>query len=228
MEETIDLREYIDIIKKRFWLIVIITVVASLVSGIVSFYVLEPVYETGTTLMVNNAKNKETEITSEDIALNQKLASTYGEIAKSRKVLDRVINDLNLNITYEKLSSSVTITPVKDTEIINIKVQNTSPQLAYKIANKIPEIFGKEARRITKADSVEVLDYAVIPNNPVAPNKMMNVAIAAVLGMMIGLFLTFLLEYANNKIKTPKDIEKHLELPVLGVIPDTEIKKKNK
>lgn len=226
MEETIDLREYVDIIKKRFWIIALITVIASLVSGIVSFYVLEPVYEAGTTLMVNKSKTTEDkEITSDDIMVNQKLALTYGEIARSRKVLDRVINDLNLNVTYEQLSSAVTISSVKDTEIINIKVQNTNPQLSYKIANKIPEIFTKEVRRITKADSVEVLDYAVVPQNPIKPNKMMNVAIAAVLGMMIGLFLTFLLEYLNNKIKTPNDIERHLGLPVLGIVPNTESKK---
>jgi capsular polysaccharide biosynthesis protein len=227
MEETIDLREYIDTIKKRFWIITLITVVAALVSGVVSFYVLEPTYETGTTLMVNKSKSDENkEITSDDIMVNQKLALTYGEIARSRKVLDKVANDLNLNLTYEQLSKAVTISSVKDTEIINIKVQNTNPKLAYKIANKIPEIFAKEVRRITKADSVEVLDYAVVPNNPIKPNKMMNVAIAAVLGMMIGLFLTFLLEYMNNKIKTPNDIEKYLDLPVLGVVPSMESKRK--
>jgi capsular polysaccharide biosynthesis protein len=227
MEETIDLREYIDIIKKRFWIITLITVVAALVSGLVSFYVLQPTYETGTTLMVNKSKSDENkEITSDDIMVNQKLALTYGEIARSRKVLDKVANDLNLSLTYEELSKAVTISSVKDTEIINIKVQNTNPKLAYKIANKIPEIFAKEVRRITKADSVEVLDYAVVPNDPIKPNKMMNVAIAAVLGMMIGLFLTFLLEYMNNKIKTPNDIEKYLDLPVLGVVPSMEGKRK--
>ena len=223
MEETIDLREYVDIVKKRFWLIALITIIASLVSGLVSFYVLEPTYETGVTLMVNKSKSQEDkEITNDDVMVNQKLALTYGEIARSRKVLSKVINDLNLNYTYEELSEAVTISPVKDTEIISIKVQNTNPNLAYKIANKIPETFSKEVRRITKADSVEVLDYAVVPENPVKPNKKMNIAIAAVLGMMIGLFLTFLLEYLNNKIKTPNDIEKYLDLPVLGVVPSME------
>ena len=53
----------------------------------------------------------------------------------------------------------------------------------------------------------------------------MNVAIAAVLGVMIGLFVVFLIEYLDNKIKTPQDIEKHLGLPILGVIPNEKLAK---
>ena len=63
------------------------------------------------------------------------------------------------------------------------------------------------------------------PTAPIKPNKVMNIAIAGVLGVMIGLFVIFLLEYLDNKIKTPQDIEKHLGLPLLGVIPDEFSKK---
>ena len=83
--------------------------------------------------------------------------------------------------------------------------------------------FTKQVKRITNANGVEVIDKAITPKSPIKPNKMMNVAVAAVLGMMIGLFIVFLIEYLDNKIKTPQDIEKHLGLPVLGVIPNEEL-----
>ena len=221
MEETIDLREYFSIIKKGFWIIAIITVVAMVVSGVISFFMLSPVYESKSTLIVNTEKSEETQmITGDQFSVSQKLAVTYGEIIKSRAVLESVISNLKLDSEYEDLVEKITVSPVKDTQIISISVQDTNPKKARDIANEIPKVFEKEVKRITKANDIQVIDKAILPENPIKPNKMMNVAIAAVLGMMIGLFIVFLLEYLDNKIKTPQDIEKHLGLSVIGVIPN--------
>lgn len=220
MEETIDLREYFNIIKKRAWIIATITAVAVVVSGIISFFVLRPVYEAKTTLIVNTDKQDEQQITTGDqLNVTQKLAITYGEIIKSRAVLTEVIDNLKLDEKYENLSNKISVAPVKDTQIISISIQDTNPKKARDIANAIPKVFSSEAKRITKANGVEVIDKAVQPESPIKPNKVMNVLIAAVLGVMIGLFVVFLLEYLDTKIKTPEDIEKHLGLPILGVVP---------
>ena len=224
MEETIDLREYFAIIKKRFWIIALIAVIAAVVSGLISFFMLKPVYEAKSTLIVNTEKHEESQmITGDQFSVTQKLAVTYGEIIKSRTVLEDVISNLNLDITYESLAGQVSVSPVKDTQIISISVQDTNKQRARDIANEIPKVFTNEAKRITKANDVQVIDKAILPKNPIKPNKMMNVAIAFVLGTMIGLFVIFLLEYLDNKIKTPQDIEKHLGLNVIGVVPNESI-----
>ena len=226
MEETIDLREYFSIIKKRFWIIALITIVAMVVSGVISFFMLSPVYESKSTLIVNTEKNEETQmITGDQFSVSQKLAVTYGEIIKSRAVLESVISNLKLDSEYEDLVEKITVSPVKDTQIISISVQDTNPKKARDIANEIPKVFEKEVKRITKANDIQVIDKAILPENPIKPNKMMNVAIAAVLGMMIGLFVVFVLEYLDNKIKTPQDVEKHLDLPILGVIPNEKIER---
>ena len=190
MEETIDLREYFAIIKKRFWIIALITVIAAVVSGAISFFVLKPVYEAKTTLIVNTEKNEDTQmITGDQFNVTQKLAVTYGEIIKSRAVLDDVIKNLKLDDKYEDLVNNVAVSPVKDTQIISISVQDTNKQKARDIANEIPKVFTKEAKRITKANDIQVIDKAILPDEAIKPNKMMNIAIAAVLGMMIGLFI---------------------------------------
>ena len=220
MEETIDLREYFGIIKKRSKIIVAITLIAMAVSGIVSFFMLSPVYEANTTLIVNkNDSNESQTMTGDEFNVTQKLAVTYGKIITSRTVLNEVIKDLKLDMEYGELSKSVNVSAVSDTQIISITVQDTNPKKAMDIANAIPKIFTEEAKRITKANGVEVIDTAVLPESPVKPNKVMNVAIATVLGLMIGLFVVFLLEYMDTKIKKPEDIEKHLGLPILGVVP---------
>lgn len=221
MEETIDLREYFAIIKKRFWIIALIAIVATTVSGIISYVRYVPVYQAQTTLIVSaEPVNGNTVLTGDQMSVTQKLAVLYGEVIKSRAVLEPVIKDLNLDMTYNQLSASVSVTPVNETQIMNLMVQDTNPERARDIANKIPEVFGKEAKRITNANKVEVIDKAILSKAPINSNKTMNMVIAAVLGAMIGLFVIFLIEYLDNKIKTPQDIQKHLELPILGVIPD--------
>lgn len=223
MEETIDLREYLAIIKKKAWIIAAITAVTTFVSAFLSFFVLSPVYEAKTTLIVNTDQKNDDTITGDEFSVTQRLAVTYGEIIKSRTVLEPVIEKLGLDISYEDLSKMVTVSPVKDTQIINISVQDTNPLKAKDIANSIPEVFTKEVKRITKANSVEVIDKAVEPLLPIKPNKLMNVLIAFVLGIMMGLFVIFLIEYMDNKMKTPQDVEKYLDLPILGVIPKEKI-----
>lgn len=221
MEETIDLREYFFILKKKMWIIVLSAVICGVISGLVSFYVLKPVYEANTTLIVNKEVENETTqmTTSDDLNFVQKLALTYGEIIKSRSVITSTIDKLNLDMTYEDLSEAVSITNVENTQIIKISVKNENPRVAATICNTIPEIFSTEVQRIVKASGTEVIDKAAVPEEPIKPNKTMNILIATVLGAMISVFVIFLKEALNTKIKEPKDIEEKLGLPVFGVVP---------
>ena len=221
MEETIDLREYFFILKKKMWIIVLSAVICGVISGLVSFYVLKPVYEANTTLIVNKEVENETTqmTTSDDLNFVQKLALTYGEIIKSRSVITSTIDKLNLDMTYEDLSEAVSITNVENTQIIKISVKNENPRVASTICNTIPEIFSTEVQRIVKASGTEVIDKAAVPEEPIKPNKKMNILIATVLGAMVSVFVIFLRESLNTKIKEPKDIEEKLGLPVFGVVP---------
>lgn len=221
MEETIDLREYFFILKKKMWTIVLSAVICGVISGLVSFYVLKPVYEANTTLIVNKEVENETTqmTTSDDLNFVQKLALTYGEIIKSRSVITSTIDKLNLDMTYEDLSEAVSITNVENTQIIKISVKNENPRVAATICNTIPEIFSTEVQRIVKASGTEVIDKAAVPEEPIKPNKTMNILIATVLGAMVSVFIIFLRESLNTKIKEPKDIEEKLGLPVFGVVP---------
>ena len=221
MEETIDLREYFFILKKKIWLIIASALICGLISGLISYFVLKPVYQANTSLIVNKeVENQVTQMTTtDDLNYVQKLAVTYGEIIKSRTVITSTIEKLKLDMTYEELSEAISVTNVDSTQIIKISVQHNSPLIATKICNTIPEIFSKEVQRVVKASGVEVIDKAIVPENPIKPNKKMNIAIAMVLGVMASVFVIFLIEALNTKIKEPKDIEEKLGIPVYGVVP---------
>lgn len=225
--EEISLTELFLILRKRIQIIILITIISIVTSAIVSFFILDPQYQTFTTLMVGKPKDYQSyndRLDYNEVLLNQKLVSTYGELVKTRAVADEVIRNLNLDISYETFKDKVNVNLVKDTEIIRLEVIDEDPELAVEIANETAEVFMKKVRNIMRVENIQVIDEAQIPDKPVKPKPMLNMAIAGVLGLMIGVFITFLLEFLDNTIKTPDDVKRHLELPVLGTIPMVEEK----
>ncbi|TGE39724.1 lipopolysaccharide biosynthesis protein [Desulfosporosinus fructosivorans] len=230
MEEEIELRQYWEVLRKRWIIVVILPLIAALTSGIISFYVIKPVYQASTTLIVGKkaAESGQAAVQMLDnsvLQANLQLAKTYATIAQSRTVEQNVIKDLDLPLTVGALDSMISINPVKTTEILEIQVSNIDPVLAASIANSMAQEFSKAVIEIKKVDSVSIVDSAVTPDKPVKPNKTLNVLIAFVVGLMASVGVVFLLEYIDNTIKTSDDVEKLLGIPVLGVIPHYEIGK---
>ncbi|MDO6355951.1 Wzz/FepE/Etk N-terminal domain-containing protein [Caloramator sp. CAR-1] len=219
-EMTLDLRELFDILQKRWRLIINITATFVVISIILSFFVLTPVYEAKVTVIVGKEEqNTEKRIDYNDIMMYQKLVKTYAGIAKSRTVVERTIKSLNMDIEYEKFLDKLSVTPQPDTQIMDIKFQSKDPKEAMLTANKLTDVFLDESKRIYPTNTIQVMDYAVMPEKPVKPKKLLNIAIAFVLGIMVSFGTIFILEYMDNTIKTENDVEKILELPVIGIIP---------
>ena len=222
MEEEISLREYFFVLIKRLWLILLLTVICIGASGIISFYVLKPEYQTFTTLMVGRPKdyqNTNQQLDYNEIMVNQQLVTTYGELVKSRVVADDVIRDLKLDIPFDEFKDKVNVNLVKDTEIIKIEVTDGDSELAAAIANKTAEVFMDKVKDIMNIENVQIIDRAQVTDKPVKPRPFLNMAIAGVLGLMAGIFLAFILEYFDNTIKTQEDVQKYLGLSVIGTIP---------
>lgn len=224
MEEEIELRQYWEMLRKRWVIVLILPLIAAITSGVISYYVIKPVYQASTTLIVGKKATDAGQATqmldNNVLQANLQLAKTYATIAQSRTVEQNVINSLGLSMTVQELNALISINPVKTTEILEIQVTNTNPELAASIANTMSYEFSKAVIAIKKVDSVSTVDTAVTPVNPVKPNKKLNVLIAFVVGLMASVGLVFLLEYMDNTVKTSDDVEKLLGIPVLGVIPN--------
>jgi len=220
MEETISLRELFQVLRKRLWLIVLITIIAATVSAVISFFVLTPVYESKTQILVNQAKSDEQLYNPQTVQTNVQLINTYNDIIKSPAILDKVIKELKLDGTAQTLSGQIQVTNAQDSQVAQIVVQDTSAKRATEIANTTASVFKKEVPKIMNVDNVSVLSKATLGESasPVKPQPLMNIVIAVVVGLMVGIGLSFLLEYLDNTLKTEQDIENLLELPVMGVI----------
>jgi len=222
-EEEIDLREIFLIIRKRTKMIVIITLLATIISGIFSYFIATPVYKASTSLIVSRTQSSalnNSQIQVQDIQTSRMLAATYSEFVKSRRVLQPVIERLRLPLTVDQLKNSVDVAAKGNTEIIEISVKNSDPRKAAEIANAIADSFVEYIVKIMNIDNVQVIDKAIPPTSKISPKTSLNIAVAAILGFMISVFIVFLLEYMDRTIKSPEDIKKYLDLPVLGVIPE--------
>ncbi|AHF07670.1 YveK family protein [Desulfitobacterium metallireducens] len=228
MEEELDLQQYWQMLKKHWRMIIAIPLIATLMSGLVSFFVIKPVYQASTTLIVGKKTSdlpvqQAGQILDYDVLMaNQQLVKTYSAIAKSRTVEDDVIKELNLPFAIETLDRKISVVPVKDTEILAITVEDINPEQAAQIANEMANQFSQAVMDIKKVDSISIVDKAIAPLKPVKPNKILNVFIAFVIGLMVSIGLAFLREYLDNTIKTTHDAENLLGLPVLGMIPHYE------
>ncbi|KMY51051.1 YveK family protein [Peribacillus loiseleuriae] len=220
MEETISLKELFLTLKKRLGLISIITALAVLVSGIISYFFLTPIYQASTQILVNQAKNDQSAYNVGEVQTNLQLINTYNVIIKSPAILDIVNDELELGMSAHDLNQKITVQSEQNSQVVNILVQDENPAQAVLIANKIAAVFQKEIVDIMSVDNVKILAKANVAENPapIKPQPLLNIAIALVVGLMAGVGLAFLLEYLDNTIKTEQDIEKQLGLTVLGTI----------
>lgn len=220
MEETISLKELMQTIRKRLRLILSITFIAVLITGVISYFVLTPVYQASTQLLVNQSKGQQTPYQYNEVQTNLQLINTYNVIIKSPAILEEVIKDLDLHMTVNELVSKITVQNETNSQVVNLSVTDPNPAKAAEIANKIAEVFKTQIVKIMSVDNVSILSKATVASHPspVKPKPVLNIAIALVVGLMVGVGLAFLLEYLDNTVKTEQDIEQLIGVPVLGVI----------
>lgn len=223
MEQELDLYEIWQVIAKRWLLIIILPLLAVAVSAVISLFILVPQYQAFTTILV--MKPGETaQILYQDIQVSRQLVDTYREIARSATVLNKVVANLQLPYSTEDIRNQVDVTSVRNTEIINISATDPDPEAARDIANEVARVFMSEVVEIYKVENVSLIDRAIAPGEPISPRVQLNIAVAFAVGLMAAVGLAFLQEFLDKTIKTPEDIQKHLQLPVLGIIPYVEEK----
>ncbi|MFP7733888.1 YveK family protein [Priestia aryabhattai] len=220
MEETIGMKELFQTLKKRMWLIALITIIAAIISAVVSFFIITPVYESKTQILVNQAKSDQQLYNASEVQTNIQLINTYNVIIKSPAILDKVKSELGLEQTLDELDKQISVNSAKDSQIVEITVQDPSPQIGAQIANKTATVFKSEISKIMNVDNVNILSKAEVKSSvsPIKPKPLLNILFGVVIGLIGGVGVAFLLEYLDNTIKTEQDIENILELPVMGAI----------
>lgn len=222
-EQVISVSEIIDAVKKRWKIIVLTTVLATVVSGIFSFFIISPTYEASTKVFIGKEESSMENYNYNDITMYQKLLKTYSELIKTKDLINRAITNSEYELKVEEVFKDVSVTTVADTQMLKIAYRSTSPKIAKNMLENITNEFIATAQELVPNGNVRVLETVELPEEPVAPNKKMNIAIAFILGIMVGFGIVFLLESLDNTYKNKEQLEKDLDIPVLGVIPMSDL-----
>lgn len=125
----------------------------------------------------------------------------------------------SLELKPEDVLANLTVSPVTDTQILQIKYKSNNPQEAKVVIQELTDEFIKTSKELVPNGNIKTIEEVQLPENPVSPNKKMNIAIAFLLGLMISVGLAFLLEFLDNTFKSKEQLERELDIPVIGVIP---------
>lgn len=220
--EEIDLKEFIMMFWNKKVSIVLITIIFMFIGIIYSVGFVTPKYTSSTTLLLatsESANSKTNTITTSDITLNSKLVSTYSELVKSKNVTRQVISNLGINETEDELRNSITVSSVKDTELIKISVTDKNATNAYNIANEIAKVFTQKVSEIYNINNVQILDQAEISTTPSNINHTKDVIMFTFVGLFVAIVFVLVANMLDTTIKSSEEVEKLCNVPVIASIP---------
>lgn len=220
--EEIDLKEFVMLFWNRKVSIILITIIFMLIGIIYSVGFVTPKYTSSTTLLLatsESANSKTNTITTSDITLNSKLVSTYSELVKSKNVTRQVISNLGIDETEDELRDSITVSSVKDTELIKISVTDKNATNAYNIANEIAKVFTQKVSEIYNINNVQILDQAEISTTPSNINHAKDVIMFTFVGLFVAIVFVLVANMLDTTIKSSEEVEKLCNVPVIASIP---------
>ncbi|MGX4686681.1 YveK family protein [Vagococcus sp. JNUCC 83] len=223
MEETVSLDEIFQLLKKKWALIVSMLILGTIISTVVTLFVITPKYSATTQLVVQTKGSDATNLNTDKINSNLLLINTYKDLVKSppvtEKAKDILVKDGMSNITEDFLTGAISVEQNQNSQLFSIKAVTDNPIESAAIANTVSEVFQKEAVKMTDTDKISIASKATPNNQPVSPNKKVNIAIGAVLGLIVGVMLALLGELFNRTVRSEDYVTETLGVPILGTLP---------
>lgn len=190
------------------------------VATIFSFFIITPKYEATTRLFIGKKSLGENQDYSpNDVLMYQNLMKTYSEIIKTPDILLSCIDKANINSNLEDVISALEVTAISDTQILEIKYRSENPNEAMNFLDNLTNKFIEVSEKLIPNGNVEILQKVRLPKTVVSPNKKINIIIGAFIGIILGIALAFLRELIDKKIRCKYDLEKIINIPIIGMIP---------
>ena len=217
--EEIDLLELFSYFVEKIG-VILITIIICLLCGLgYTLFLKEPMYKSDVNVIVVNKESGNAATLQNELTANQKLAATYRELVESRRVLNQVIKNLDLEYSVKELQEMITVENVNETAIIKITITSKDSLEAMEIANETAKIFEKEIVDIYNLENVSIVDRAELAKEPYNVNFVKDVVIYIGVALVLSCGLIFVVYYFDNTIKSVDQVEKLLGVPVIGAVP---------
>lgn len=219
---SVDLIEFFRLIKQNLVFMIIMGLLFGVFSFLICEFAIAPQYEAKTSLVVlsNKSQDQKTDITNDQITTAKQLVNTYALILTSDTVLEKVIESLQLQDTTTKsLAKQITAAPINQTQVMELVMKDTNPVKAQAVLEEIVAMAPDILAETINAGSVSVISVPKANSTPVSPNKPILTILGTFLGVVFAFLIGLLRKLLKNTFTSDTDIQKELDLPVLGVIP---------
>ncbi|MFQ7596879.1 YveK family protein [uncultured Clostridium sp.] len=224
-----NISEVLDGIKDKWKNVVLIVLSFLLISSIYNIFFINKEYEANVKIFIGKQKFKNITETynNEEINLYQRLITTYSEVIKSKKLINESIKgskmnylqDKYKNINYDLLMENLTVNPIANTQIIEIKYKSLNSQQSYDLLYSITENLISYSKELYPNVNITILEQVHVNLKPLMNKKLTIIGLGLILGLIVGIGGIIGVMYLNNTYKNQKSLEEEIGLTVIGVIP---------
>lgn len=216
-EMEIDLKEIFFILLNKWHLIILSGLLCALIGLLSAMFMMPEKFQSKTSIYIYDQQKESMSYT--DLQISTVLTKDYEVLIKGRTVLEEVIEELGLDCSYDALNSMVTVNVPDSTRIVEIVVETTDPYLSKDIADAVREVSSATIKAVMGVDAVNVVETANLPEGKSSPSVSKYTVLGGMLGVVAAVGMIVLLFLTNDTIRSQEDVEKYLELGVLGTIP---------
>lgn len=217
-QKTIELADFLYVLKKWFWLIIILCIVGAASGFVISKEFMTPIYESKSQLVIKQEQHKNDTTTTSETQSNIQLVNTYKIILVSPTVLDTVIKKLDLPESTEQLAKQILIENSKDSQVLTVNVLNADRELAKQINQQLIKAATKESDKIMSANNIRVLTEPTENMSPVKPNKTLVIGAGFIAGLLVAIFIIVIKETMRQHIRDEKELRAIIKATHLGNI----------
>ncbi|MBI4856816.1 MAG: hypothetical protein HY818_08750 [Acetobacterium woodii] len=243
--KEIDLKEIFKILVKKWWMILLLTVAGFVMAYSFTAVFITPTYEAKTVLYIGQ---ENTGLGSIGISLGQLQADSqliidYKQLALTRLVINEVAKNTGLkisedstgnssfglgkkssedamNMTYKEFQDNTVIETVADSRLFTVGFIHSDPQISKIVSDELAKQLTLAVSEIVGVENIRILDQAVVPQKPVAPNKLQNALVGGLLGFILAIIIIIMMFLLSDTVNDEEDIENLIGVSVLGDIPE--------
>ncbi len=224
----INLIDIIPAYLKKIWIPIVCAVLMAVFSFVYTTQFVTPTYTSAATLYIINRQNSTGVYSQSDLSAYESLTQDYMQLIKTTAILDRVIEEQDLDLSYEQLRGRVSVSNPAETRYIYVKVKDENPTEAKRIVDAITVVTKNYITELMKSEQVEIIETGSLPTAPSSPNVVKSIFVFALIGFVIPSAFIVLLYILDDKIVSADQVEERLGMNVIGRIPYCEQLEENR
>lgn len=221
-ELGIDIQELAYVLWKKIGILLLCTIIGAGVTGVYTKLFVTPQYQSSAMIYIYGSTAS---FNSSKLTLSSELTEDYTTLAKSREVMEGVIDKMGFDCTTQELASAISVSHDENSSILMMTATNSDPKVAADIANSVADETAERISEVMNIDKPSTVEDAVVSSSPVSPNLLKNILIGAFAGLVIAAGVVVLSFLKDDTIKTADDVAHYLDTTLLACLPKEKMRK---